>query len=364
MTQENPSTSNFIVSDILDFDNSFTDLKEIKTEGFNCLYKAKRYGKWFMLKGLKPAYAVQTLYKELLRKEFEISISLEHPNIIHAIGLEQVSTLGYCIIFEYLEGKTLKEYLTGRHPLHERKRIANELINALSYIHEKQIVHRDLKPENIIISDNGHHLKLIDFGLSDTDAHAILKQPAGNIKYIAPEQKNTSTADCRNDIYSLGEIILEIKPGLAFRLSVKRCLLPINQRYTNVSELEKRIMLWQHFFKALIYSIAGLVLIGLTLVFSYSFLPSKDSDHFKSINTSIDYGKMKIDEINKPLQSFVDTTTIFNNETYSLNEQLVNQRELRLQLLLDSLTNDCDESDKNIIQDALKSYIDQTIPHF
>ena len=57
MAPNNPSSSNFILSDILDFDKEFTDLTEMRTEGFNRLVKAKRYGKWFLLKGLKPAYA-------------------------------------------------------------------------------------------------------------------------------------------------------------------------------------------------------------------------------------------------------------------------------------------------------------------
>ena len=56
------------------------------------------------------------------------------------------------------------------------------------YIHAKQIVHRDLKPSNIMITHNGNHVKLIDFGLSDNDDFALLKQPAGTPGYISPEQ--------------------------------------------------------------------------------------------------------------------------------------------------------------------------------
>lgn len=50
---------------------------------------------------------------------------------------------------------------------------------ALDYIHRRQIIHRDLKPENIMLTGNGGNVKLIDFGYSDTDSYAVLKQPAG-----------------------------------------------------------------------------------------------------------------------------------------------------------------------------------------
>ena len=82
-----------------------------------------------------------------------------------------------------------------------QKKIAEELMDAVGYLHSKGIVHRDLKPENILITRNGEHLKLIDFGLADSDSYAILKQPAGTSGYMSPEQKVTAVADVRNDIY-------------------------------------------------------------------------------------------------------------------------------------------------------------------
>ena len=364
MTDSHSSSSSFIVTDILDFDKSFTDLEAIKSEGFNSLFKAKRYGKWFLLKGLRPEYASQTLYKELLRKEFEISVTLEHPNIVHTIGFEEVPSIGYCIVFEYLEGENLRKYLSKKRLIQERERIADELIDALSYVHERQIVHRDLKPENIIITTNGHHLKLIDFGLADTDAHAILKQPAGTTNYISPEQRTATTADCRNDLYSLGKILLEINPGFIYRHVAQRCLCTIDKRYAHAYELQKGIELWKHWKRTITYIIASLLLVCITFIMVYMLIPSSQTEHQNTIDQTISYGKTKIDQINKPLQTLVDTITIFNKENYALNEELVSRRNLQLENLLDSLTHECTESDKAIIQKALKDYIDDTTPHF
>ena len=59
--------------------------------------------------------------------------------------------------------------------------IIYQIIDALLYLHNKQIVYRDLKLSNIMITQNGYHVKIIDFGLADTDSYDILKQLAETI---------------------------------------------------------------------------------------------------------------------------------------------------------------------------------------
>ena len=103
------STSGFIFQDSQGMDRQFTDRTEIQTAGFNRLVRAKRYGKWYMLKGLKSEYSSQELYRQLLRKEFDVSVMLSHQNIVQTIGWEYVDGIGECIIFEYIDGETLKD---------------------------------------------------------------------------------------------------------------------------------------------------------------------------------------------------------------------------------------------------------------
>jgi serine/threonine protein kinase len=161
---------------------------------------------------------------------------------VSAFALEKVDGLGLCIVMEFIEGSTLKEWLQGETQRQTRQRIARELTEAVGYIHTKGIVHRDLKPENIIITHNGENVKLIDFGLADTDSHAVLKQPAGTPRYMSPEQMQDSVADVRNDIYSLGIIFQQMKLGLGYRSIIKRCIQPIDRRYHNVQTLQKTVV--------------------------------------------------------------------------------------------------------------------------
>lgn len=149
----------------------FTDFTSIPCKGFNILCKAKRYGRWWMLKGLKSEFRKQETYKALLHKEFDILISLQHPNIVTASSIEEVAELGTCIVMEWIDGITLQEWF--EHKTSRGEVIFLQILDALSYCHAKQIVHRDLKPSNIMITHNGNHVKLIDFGLSDSDSYAI-----------------------------------------------------------------------------------------------------------------------------------------------------------------------------------------------
>ena len=71
---------------------------------------------------------------------------------------------------EWIDGLTLGEWLRTKPSKAARKRVFSQLLDALEYIHSLQLVHHDLKPDNILITRNGANVKLIDFGLSATDA--------------------------------------------------------------------------------------------------------------------------------------------------------------------------------------------------
>ena len=225
-------TSGFIKDTDIVVNNNFTEFTNVRSSGFCQLARAKRKGRWWMLKGLKEPYRQDSIYRLMLQKEFEITSQLQHPMIVTAYSLEEVSGLGLCIIMEWIDGITLGEWLHQKgHTRKQRRYVADMLLEVLAYIHSRQTQHRDLKPSNILITNNGQHLKLIDFGLSDTDSHAILKAPAGTEGYMAPEGAS--------DIYSFGCILREMRLGWTSRWVTHKCCAPLHRRYKDASTMKR-----------------------------------------------------------------------------------------------------------------------------
>ena len=258
MTHHYDSSASGYLSDSFEgISQTFTDVEILSTSEVNVVAKAKRYGRWWLLKGLRKEVAVEAGYQQRLRKELEILMLLQHPNVVAAYGIEVVEELGRCIVMEYVDGVTLKEWLVEKPSQRMRLRVMQEITDAVSYLHTKGIVHRDLKPTNIIVTGNGGHVKLIDFGLADTDSHAILKQPAGTPDYMSPEQRLTAVADSRNDIYSLGVIMQQMDLGWRYQHIIKRCTLPLDRRYQQVEELQQAIVSTEGRIKSLIAWLGG-----------------------------------------------------------------------------------------------------------
>ena len=232
------------------------------------LYRAERLGKWFLLKGLKPACQKDAHFVSMLRKEFEIAYQLSHPHIAQTIGMEEVEGVGLCIIQEYVRGKNLRQVMASeRWDEKSLARMMRQVCEALDYLHNKQIVHRDLKPENIMVTTNGRNAKLIDFGLADADDYAILKSPAGTVSYIAPEQANgIEGLDGRADVYSFGKLLDELTTCFGYQ---KKYLPIINnciqydrtKRYDRLSEIH-----WPEQTSSRHFVVYGLVGAGLAVV--------------------------------------------------------------------------------------------------
>ena len=250
---------------------SFTDIQLITETATHQLYRAKRFGRWYLLKTLRPEHQGSAAHQQMLLKEMEVLMRLQHPGIVGCLGMERLklpSSSGNCsleaeqlgrasldegqkglgegaecIVMEYIDGISLKEWLAQKTNLMpaEAERIVCELLSVLSYLHTEGITHRDLKPSNVMLTRNGNFVKIIDFSLADTDMHAILKQPSGTLQYMSPEQATASTPDIRNDIYSLGIIMRELPLRGFWHKITEHCLLPSSQRYANIGELQADI---------------------------------------------------------------------------------------------------------------------------
>lgn len=203
------SNSEIFTSTPNTWSGEISDIQLLSLHDHVSVYRGKQYGRWYVFKAIQHGTPEQL---QRLQKEFALGVQLDHPSIVHTLDYGHHDTLGDYIRLEWIDGTTLADFLATCPDRSTRERLAQQLIEALAYMHAHQVVHRDLKPSNILVTRNGHQLKLIDFGLSDADSFDAYKQPAGTLAYMAPEQLTALQTDIRSDIYSLGKLLLQIAP--------------------------------------------------------------------------------------------------------------------------------------------------------
>lgn len=233
--------------------------------GCSCIWKVNIDGQFRALKALKREYRGDPVYEAMLRKEFEIGHALSHPNVCGYVSFASFPATGNCIIMEWIDGRTLEDVLPDIQADKQlRRKIISEICDALRYIHSKQVIHRDLKPENILVTRNGSNVKLIDFGLADTDCHSYLKEPAGTPAYAAPEVLEGGSADCRSDIYSLGVIFSLMGGSRRLKRIADKCRnANPDKRYRNVVALQAAL---KHRPYVLLFAIAFILAVASTLI--------------------------------------------------------------------------------------------------
>ena len=147
---------------------------------------------------------------ERIRREIHILSILRHSNIVHLYET-MTSDNNIYIVMEYIEGKDLFQYIYSMHHLTEYKssQLFRQLISCLEYIHKLGIVHRDIKPENILLNKKKNHLKLVDFGLSNTyEKGELIKTACGSPCYAAPEMISGNDYEgFYSDLWSCGVVL-------------------------------------------------------------------------------------------------------------------------------------------------------------
>jgi eukaryotic-like serine/threonine-protein kinase len=153
---------------------------------------------------------------ERFRREARAVAQLSHPHIVGVIDAGEDAGRPY-IVFEYVDGETLKERIRrmGRLPVEEAIAYAIEIARALGCAHSHHIVHRDVKPQNVLIDAEGS-AKVTDFGIArslDQEGLTADGRVLGTTDYVSPEQALGHDVNGQSDIYSLGVVLYEMLVG-------------------------------------------------------------------------------------------------------------------------------------------------------
>jgi len=174
---------------------------------------------------LDRSVAVKVMHREMseqadqlerFRQEARAVAKLSHPNVVAVIDAGEDGGHPY-IVFEYVEGETLKQRINRVGALDPQEALAYaiEIARGLTVAHARNMVHRDIKPQNVLIDSEGR-AKLTDFGISrqlEQDGMTATGRVLGTTDYVAPEQAMGHPVDQRSDIYSLGVVLYEMLAG-------------------------------------------------------------------------------------------------------------------------------------------------------
>lgn len=163
--------------------------------------------------------------KELVTNEIDITMKLDHPNIVKYYEVfDDTNEKSYSIIMDYYKNGDMLEFMKsykkfGKHVDEDLLwAIMIQVLLALSYCHSpfnatgKSVIHRDIKPANLLIGDD-MQVKLADFGvcrLYENAQEHMAMTIVGTPIYMPPESFESRTYTTSFDIWSLGCTMYEL----------------------------------------------------------------------------------------------------------------------------------------------------------
>ncbi len=193
-------------------------------------------GQVVAVKVLRGRWTEQPHWVEHFRREGQIGLSMQHPNIVGILAVNQDARSGkHFIVMEFVEGGNLRDTLRARKklPVDEALRIMEECAAGSTYAFSRGLSHRDIKPTNILISTQSKTAKLVDFGLGEiTKGSALFFERVQDreeeeamdrtVDYAGLEKATgVPQGDVRSDIYFLGHVLYEMITGETLMPSTK-----------------------------------------------------------------------------------------------------------------------------------------------
>ena len=278
-----------------DFSKDYTNLRLLHTSryGNSRVYTASFNGKKVIVKALKQEFANDAACKESLRQEYDTTSILDNKYIRKALDYVTIEGLGDCIIFEYIDGKSLAEHVrVGTLSEKQVKSVLSEVCDALYYLHRNGIVHCNLNPDNIMVTAADCRAKLIDLGIPETKQDADRELLIKEMEFVAPEIIKGEDIDSRADIYSIGKImefIGERNISKQFGAVATHCTqFSKEQRFDNISDVRSAITKGHSFVKLIILAVVLAVLAGLAIIYVPKIKANVEKERAERLSVDFD----------------------------------------------------------------------------
>lgn len=161
-------------------------------------------------------------YKKKFIKEAQTLSTLNHNNIIKVLESFSANNT-YYYTMEYCDGGSIDTLISSKNGIGEEESIkyAEQIAEALTFMHKNKMLHLDLKPGNVMLNSKGN-VVLIDFGLSkqydqNGNPESSTSVGGGTPGYAPIEQANYTGNEkefpVKMDIYALGATMYKMLTG-------------------------------------------------------------------------------------------------------------------------------------------------------
>ncbi|TYJ34816.1 hypothetical protein E1A91_A05G195200v1 [Gossypium mustelinum] len=265
--RELEKTGNKLNSSHVNMPGSGNDVWEIDTSllkyesklascSYGDLYKGTFYGQDVAIKVLRIEHLNENLRREFTQ-EVNIMRKIQHKNVVQFFGA-CTTPPNLCIVTEFMSGGSIYDLL------HKQKsgfklplllKLAIDVSEGMSYLHQNGIMHRDLKAANLLMDENGV-VKIADFGVARVQAQpGVMTAETGTYRWMAPEVIEHKPYDHKADVFSFGVVLWEMLTGKlpyenltplqAAVGVVQKGLRPVIPQYTRPKFVELLERCWQ-----------------------------------------------------------------------------------------------------------------------
>jgi serine/threonine protein kinase len=196
----------------------YQDFRLLGSGGFGDVLSARKSdGTLVAIKRLRQVAGDRDVREKWFRREVRLLSELKSPAVPRLLD-HKLDIVHPYFVMEYIEGRTLSEWVSGNGPLSRLQLVQNlsiDTASALVEMHGKGFLHRDIKPSNVMLTDNGR-FKVIDLGIgkdicSDSSSSHV---NAGTLAFAAPELLTSRGGGPTADIFSWGATIGYAMTGL------------------------------------------------------------------------------------------------------------------------------------------------------
>ncbi|XP_051914038.1 calcium/calmodulin-dependent protein kinase IGb isoform X1 [Hippocampus zosterae] len=193
--------------DTQDIQEIFDFMEELGSGAFSEVFmvREKKTGRTFAMKCVKKKQTRDLT----LENEIAVLRRIQHENVV---GMEDFyeSQTHFYLVMQLVSGGELFDRILDRGVYSEMdaSRVIQQVLHAVSYLHQNGIVHRDLKPENILYYSPEENSKIMisDFGLSKMADKGVMSTACGTPGYVAPEVLAQKPYSKAVDCWSIGVI--------------------------------------------------------------------------------------------------------------------------------------------------------------